>query len=187
MSSLIELTSKIVASHAKKSPMTQEQLLQDMHFIHTALQLIEQGLSSEQQAETPEEPKTPILAIKQAFKKDEVICMVCGKGGFKTLTRHLKTVHDIKPGQYRKQFGIRSTQKLAAKSFSEARRQAAEARGMKDILAKARETRMANIEKKKAAVPAVKAKAPVPAVRKKAAAPAVKKQAQVPTKVTPEQ
>lgn len=187
MPNLIELTSKIVASHAKKSPMSQEQLLQDMHLIHAALQLIEQGVSQEQQSPVPEEPKAPTLTIKQAFKKDEVVCMICGKGGFKTLTRHLKTVHDIKPGQYRKQFGIKGTQKLAAKSFTEARRQAAEARGMKDILAKAREIRMANLEEKKANVPAVKAKAAVPAVRKKAATPVVKKQAQVPAKVTSKQ
>lgn len=96
--------------------------------------------------------------------------MICGKG-FTTLKRHLATAHELTPGQYRKQFGIKSTQKLAAKSYSEARRQSAEARGMKDILAKARETRRANIEarknlpvaKKKAAVPAVRKKAPVPA------------------------
>lgn len=62
-------------------------------------------------------------------------------------------------------------QKLAAKSFSDARRQAAQDRGMTDVLAKARETRMANIAKKKVAVPAVKSKAPVPAVKKKAAVP----------------
>jgi len=98
--------------------------------------------------------------------------MICNKGGFKTLTRHLTTAHNLKPGQYRKQFNIPSTQKLAAKSYSEERSKAAIDRGMVDILAKAREKRMANIEAKKAAVPAVRVKAPVPAVKKKATVPA---------------
>lgn len=164
MPTLIELTAQIVAQHAKKTAMTQEQLLQDLHHIHAALQLMEQGMSPEQQ---PEEPQVPILTIKQAFKKNEVICMICSKGGFKTLTRHLATAHSLKPGQYRKQFNIPSTQKLSAKSSTEARRKMAADRGMVDILAKAREKRMANIEAKKRVV-AVRVKANVPAVKKNA-------------------
>jgi len=172
MPTIIELTTKIVASHAAKTSMTQEQLLQDMHLIHSALKLMEEGNAPTQPEHLPEEPTTPVLTIKQAFKKDEVICMVCGKGGFKTLTRHLSLVHNLKPGQYRKMFGIKITQKLAAKSYSEAMVKAAADRGMTDILAKAREKRMANIEAKKN----------LPAVRKKAATPAVKVKPSVPAK-----
>jgi len=161
MSNLIELTAKIVAQHSSKTAMTQEQLLQDMHLIHTALQIMQDGNIPEHPEQQPSEPQAPTITIKQAFKKNEVICMICNKGGFKTLTRHLSVVHNLKPGQYRKMFGIKSTQKLSAKSFSEAMAKAALDRGQVDILAKAREKRMANIEvktnvvtvKKKAAVP----------------------------------
>jgi len=176
MPTLIELTSKIVSNHAKKTAMTQEQLLQDMHLIHTALQIMQDTNLSEQPEQPPGEPTTPTLTIKQAFKKNEVICMICNKGGFKTLTRHLSTAHNLKPGQYRKMFGIKRTQKLAAKSFSEAMAKAALDRGQVDILAKAREKRKANIEAKKG-VPAVKKKVAVPVVRKKASTPAVKAKA----------
>jgi len=170
MPTLIELTAQIVAQHAKKTAMTQEQLLQDMHLIHTALQLMQDTNLPEQTVQPPVPPTTPTLTIKQAFKKNEVICMICRKGGFKTLTRHLSTVHNLKPGQYRKMFGIKSTQKLAAKSFSEAMAKAALDRGQVEILAKAREKRMANIESKKGVV-AVRVKAPVPAVKFKARVP----------------
>jgi predicted transcriptional regulator len=157
MQTLIELTAKIVAQHAKKTAMTQAQLLQDMHLIHSALQLMDQEVSSDP---LPEEPKTPTLTIKQAFKKNEVICMICNKGGLKTLTRHIRLAHGLKPGQYRKTFGIKGTQKLAAKSFSEAMAKAALDRGQGEILAKAREKRTANIAKKKTSIPAVKVKHP---------------------------
>lgn len=181
MSSLIKLASKIVTKHASKTVMSQEQLLQDLHQVHAALKAMEEGQAVQATELVIEEPKIPVLTIKQAFKKDEVICMVCGKGGFKTLTRHLSLVHNLKPGQYRKQFGIKSTQKLAAKSYSEAMVKAAADRGMTAILAKARETRMANLEakknlpatRKKASAPAVKVKAPVPTKKVKAAVPAV--------------
>lgn len=52
----------------------------------------------------PAEGPKPQLTIKQAFKKDEVICMICNKE-FKTLKRHLTMSHQLKPGEYRKQFG----------------------------------------------------------------------------------
>jgi predicted transcriptional regulator len=90
---------------------------------------------------------------------------LCGKGKMKTLTRHLNMVHNMKPGQYRKQYGIPSKQSLTAKSFSEAIRKMAEERGLGDVLVKAREVRMAKINAKKA-TPAKSAK---PKAAKKAA------------------
>src|SRR6185369_2791663 len=165
MSILLELTAQIVSKHAAKTSMSTEQLLQNIDLIHSALKLIEEGSSPDQPEQQPEEG--PTLTVKQAFKKNEVICMVCNKRGFQTLKKHLTIAHKLTPGQYRKQFGIKSSQKLAAKSFSEARSKAAIDRGMVDILAKAREKRMANIEAKKGVIAARK-KASVPAVRSKA-------------------
>src|SRR6185369_12752713 len=160
MKTLIELVAEIVSSHASNTTMTTDQIVTEIQTIHTALKNLENPLVNPENSEgATEQPKESSITVRQAFKKDEVICMVCQKGGFKTLKKHLSTAHQLTPGQYRKQFGIKSTQKLAAKSFSEARRQAAEARGMTDILAKARATRMANIAKKGAAVTPAKPKA----------------------------
>ena len=75
----------------------------------------------------------------------------------------------MKPGAYKKQFGISSKQALSAKSYSEARRKMAQDRGLADNLAKAREVRMANIEAKKGAAAAKPAKAPAKAAKVKAA------------------
>jgi predicted transcriptional regulator len=146
MKTLLELVTDIVSSHASNTSMTTDQLVQELQTVHAALKNLEQGGSV---TEVPQiaaiESKETILTIRQAFRKDEVICMVCQKGGFKTLKKHLSTSHQLTPGQYRKQFGIKSSQKLAAKNFSDARRKAAEDRGMNDVLAKAREKRMANL------------------------------------------
>ena len=161
MKTILELVTEIVSAHASNTTMTTDQLVQELQTVHNALKNLESGQVVEVAAQqVTEEPKVPALTIKQAFRKDEVICMVCGKGGFKTLKKHLATAHELTPGQYRKQFGIKSTQKLAARSFSESRRKAAEERGMTDILAKARETRMANLKANKtaAAKPAKTAK-----------------------------
>lgn len=90
----------------------------------------------------------------------------------------------MKPGQYKKQFGIPSKQPLTAKSFTEARRQMAMDRGLADNLAKARGVRAANISAKKAApakgkkaAPAKPVKATQPKAEKKGAPAKAKKAA----------
>ena len=175
MATLVEIAAQLVASHASSTPMTSDELLAEIAKVHAALKKLEAG----QGVEGAEEVK-PSLSVKEAFKKNEVVCLVCGKGGFKTLARHLSTAHGMKPGAYKKQFGISGKQALSAKSYSEARRKMAQDRGLADNLAKAREVRMANIEAKKetAAKPAKAAKAPkAPKAPAKAAKPAKAKAA----------
>jgi len=163
MATLVEIAAQIVASHASSTPMTSDQLIFEIGKVHSALKNLEAGES----VEGAEEAK-PSLTVKEAFKKGEIVCMLCGKGGFKTLARHLSTAHGMKPGEYKKQFGIPGKQPLAAKNYSEARRKMALDRGLADNLAKARGVRMANIEAKKVA-PAKAAKAAKPAKAPKAA------------------
>jgi predicted transcriptional regulator len=170
MATLVEIAGQLVAAHAANTKLTTEELIAEISKVHAALQALEAG----QVVDGVEEAK-PALTVKEAFRKNEVVCMVCGKGGFKTLARHLSTAHDMKPGAYKKQFGIPSKQPLSAKSYSESRRAMANERGLADNLAKARDVRMANIEAKKAvtakaekaktlgAVKAPAAKAKVPA------------------------
>ena len=146
MATLLEMTAEIVKAHAGASKLTSEELLGDLEKVYAALQGLGSGLPS-----GTEEAPRPALTVKQAFKKDEVICMVCGKGGMKTLSRHLNSVHNLKPREYRKQFGIRRTQALTATSFTESRRAMAQERGLADNLAKARLVRATNIQARKSA------------------------------------
>lgn len=175
MSTLIEMASEIVSAHVSANQMSTEELLAEIQKVHAALKSLESGQAVEGVATEAK----PALTIKQAFKKDEVVCMVCGKGGFKTLTRHLNQAHGLKPGQYRKQLNIPSSQSLTAKNYSEARRQSALDRGLADNLAKARKVRAENISAAKEPVKVAKpakavkaAKAPKVAKAVKAAKPA---------------
>lgn len=144
---LLELTASIVSSHASMSEMSSDDLLQEIQKVYASLQQLE-GITAE--AAAAPEAKAPAITLKKAFQADQVICMICGKGGMKTLARHLAKVHNMKPGEYRKQFGIPSGQALTAKNFSEARRKMAQDRGLAENLAKAREIRAAKLKAKKA-------------------------------------
>ncbi|HEY6874219.1 MAG TPA: MucR family transcriptional regulator [Geobacteraceae bacterium] len=172
MPTLVELASSIVSSHAATTPMTTDELLQEIQKVHSALQ----GLEAGKEAPAPGEAK-PALTVKQAFKANEVICMVCGKGKMKTLTRHLKLAHGMKPGEYRKQFGISSSQPLSAKALTEARRKMAQERGLADNLAKAREVRAAKLKAKKGPVEKAAPAKPAPKVEKATPAKPVKAKA----------
>ena len=156
---ILELTTDIVTSHASVTAMSTDELIQELQRVFNTLQTLEKGEST---AMPGEEPKAPALTLKKAFQPDQVICMVCGKGGMKTLSRHLAQMHDMKPGAYRKQFNIPSGQALTAKNFSEARKKMAQEMGLANNLARARAIRAEKLKAKKSppAKPAKPAKAP---------------------------
>jgi len=147
MATLLEMATEIVSAHACNTTMTKDELIAEIASVYQALSALEKGETVG--AEQAEETK-PAISAKKSIGKNAITCLICGKS-MKTLTRHLKTAHDLKPGQYRKQFGIPSSQSLAAKSYSESRRQMAIDRGLGEGLAKARAARATKAENKAAA------------------------------------
>lgn len=136
MANLLEMAAEIVAAHASTTPMSKEELMEELTQIHNTLSSLEKGENVEAAGSADE----PAVSRKKAFGKDKITCMICGKS-MKTLARHLKTSHDMKPGEYRKKFDIPRSQPLAAKNYSESRRQMAIDRGLGEKLAKARAAR----------------------------------------------
>lgn len=157
MATLLEMAVEIVAAHASTTNMSKEELIAEISSVYQALVALDKGEALA--AETPAEESAPAISKKKAFGKDKVVCMICGKQ-MKTLTRHIKTAHALTPGQYRKQFDIPRTQSLAARSYSESRRQMALDRGLGEKLAQARQARTA-------AQAAAPAKAPAKTRKKK--------------------
>ncbi|TRO79674.1 MucR family transcriptional regulator [Trichloromonas acetexigens] len=141
MATLLEMAAEIVAAHASTTTMTKEELMTELVELHKTLGALEKGETpAVEGAVADAEAAAPVISLKKAFGKDKVTCMICGKE-MKTLARHLKTAHDLKPTEYRKQFGIPSKQPLAARNYSESRRAMAVERGLGDNLAKARAAR----------------------------------------------
>ena len=188
MANLTELTAQIIAARAAKKEMSTEEFQHEMQMVYSFLKGVEEGNAQPPTQAPVEETKPQKINFKKVFKDNEVICLICNKG-FKALKRHLTVAHDLKPGEYRKQFGIPAKQSLVAKAYSEKWRQAANDRGQGEILAKARAVRAAknvvvpaiNV---KASVPSAKAEAPVSVAKTKVAVPVAKVKAAVPAKVT---
>lgn len=137
MATILEMAADIVAAHASTTNMTKEELVSTLSDVYSALSNLEKG---EAVAAQEADEQAPAITRKKAFGKDKVYCMICGKG-MKTLSRHLKTAHEMTASEYRKQFDIPRSQSLAAKNYSETRRQMAIDRGLGEKLAKARAAR----------------------------------------------
>ncbi len=150
--SLLQMTVDIVASHASMNEISKDDLLLEIDMVFNKLAVLSGGeeLVAEAvtivEAEAPVEVK-PAVPLEAAFGSDKVFCMVCGKG-MKTLKRHISTAHGMKPGQYRKQFGIPSGTPLVAKMYSDQRKSMAKNLNLAERLVKARAART---KKKKAA------------------------------------
>lgn len=140
MATLLEMVTEIVSAHASTTSLSKEELVAELADVYKALSALEKGEEVAMGATVEESVAAPTISRKKAFGKDKVVCMLCGKE-MKTLARHLKTSHDMKPGEYRKQFDIPRDQPLAARAYSESRRQMAIDRGLGDNLAKARAAR----------------------------------------------
>jgi predicted transcriptional regulator len=140
MATILEMTASIIAAHAQTTALTTDDLIGELKKVYAALQAIESGTAIVEETVTAE-AVAPSLTIKQAFKTNEVFCMVCGKGGMKTLTRHLNQVHQLKPAQYRKQFNIPKTQPLMSKAYAIKRKEIAAGMDLGANLEKARAAR----------------------------------------------
>jgi len=149
MSTLIEVAAALVTSQMSRAPMSIDQIISDINKVHRGLTDLESG----KQIDALGNAKP--VSNKDYFLKNEIVCMVCGTRGFKTLGRHLSTAHNMTAAMYRKQFGIPRTQALTSKTYSKARRKSALDRGLGDKLAQARAIRMADIESKKLAAAVV--------------------------------
>lgn len=144
-SQLIALTADIVASHAYTREMSKEELLSEIDVVFAKLASLggtESAAEPSTEAEASEETAVgkPAVPLEAAFGADKVFCMVCGQG-MKTLKRHIKTSHDMMPGQYRKAFGIPAGTPLVAKNYSEARKKMAKDLNLAGRLVKARAAR----------------------------------------------
>jgi len=172
-SNLLELTVDIVTAHASTTELTSDQLIKEIQRVYETLEALNKGTieipieepkkrgrktqepalikePNEPLMDKPQEEKaisqTPVMSIEEAFKPDQVSCMICGKTGMKTLKRHLATAHDLKPGEYKKMFSIPKDQPLAATDYAAKRRQMALDRGLGAKLAAARASKKAKAQ-----------------------------------------
>src|SRR4051794_26364010 len=75
------------------------------------------SLASGSTQQAVEEPKEPAVPIKKSVQPDYIVCLDDGKR-FKSLKRHLRTVYNLTPDQYRAKWGLRPTYPMVAPNYA---------------------------------------------------------------------
>jgi predicted transcriptional regulator len=71
----------------------------------------------------------PAVPVKKSVTPEAVICLCCGQR-FKTLRRHLQTIHQLSPREYRVTFGLKNDYPIVAPNYAAQRSDLAKSLGL---------------------------------------------------------
>ena len=109
-----DLTTSIVSAYVSHNSVRAADLPELIAAVHSALS----GLSGT--AETPAAavaPPSPAVPIKKSVTDDYIICLEDGKK-FRSLKRHIGTVYNLSPEQYREKWGLPRDYPMVAPAYS---------------------------------------------------------------------
>lgn len=110
----IDLTTSIVSAYVSHNSMRAADLPELIASVHSALR----GLSSPIEAPVAASaPPTPAVPIKKSVSDDYIICLEDGKK-FRSLKRHIGTVYNLSPEQYREKWGLPRDYPMVAPAYS---------------------------------------------------------------------
>src|SRR3712207_2761224 len=121
----IELAADIVSAFVSNNSVPVAELPALIGSVHDALTKVANG-STQQPAE---EPKAPAVPIKKSVQPDYIVCLNDGKR-FKSLKRHLRTVYNLTPDQYRAKWGLAHDYPMVAPNYAAARSELAKQMGL---------------------------------------------------------
>ena len=123
--SLVDLTAEIVAAYVAKNTVAQAELPKLIGEVHRALSGTA-GLppSREELAEIK-----PAVTVKKSLTAEYLICLEDGKK-FKSLKRHLRSLYNLSPEQYREKWGLPADYPMVAPNYAQARSSLAKRMGL---------------------------------------------------------
>jgi predicted transcriptional regulator len=122
MEDVLALTAKIVAAHVSHNTVPLAELPGLIHQVHQALT----GVGSSM---TPMVRPEPAVPIKKSVRPDHIICLEDGKK-LKMLKRHIKTVYNLTPEQYRERWNLAPDYPMVAPNYAKQRSQLARDLGL---------------------------------------------------------
>ena len=124
LSELQLLTAKVVASYVGNNTVA----VSDLPSLISNVQNAFRGLGEEKAAPEKTE-QAPAVPIKKSVTPDYIVCLEDGKK-LKMLKRHLKTVYDMTPDDYRVKWGLPQEYPMVAPNYAKARSEMATKLGL---------------------------------------------------------
>ena len=119
---LVTLTADIVAAHVSHNSVAISDIPLLIRSVHGALA----GLGA---SDVPETRQEPAVSIRASVKPDYLVCLEDGKK-LKMLRRHLMTVFNMSPEEYRAKWNLPKDYPMVAPNYTETRRTLAKAIGL---------------------------------------------------------
>ncbi len=123
-SGLIELTADIVSAYVSNNTVSASDVPSLIGEVFSALSRVGTGV-----VVAPSEPAKPAVNPKKSITPDYLICLEDGKK-FKSLKRHLRTMYNLSPEQYREKWGLPADYPMVAPNYAEARSRLAKEMGL---------------------------------------------------------
>jgi predicted transcriptional regulator len=123
-SGLIELTADIVSAYVSNNTVSASDVPNLIGEVYSALSRVGTGIVA-----APAEPAKPAVNPKKSITPDYLICLEDGKK-FKSLKRHLRTMYNLSPEQYREKWGLPVDYPMVAPNYAEARSRLAKEMGL---------------------------------------------------------
>ncbi len=112
----IDIVADLVAAYVSNNSMRASDLPDFITSIHASIQALAKG----EVDVAPAAPPTPAVPIKKSLSQDHIICLEDGKK-FRSLKRHLGTVYNMTPDEYRAKWGLPKDYPMVAPGYSEIR------------------------------------------------------------------
>ena len=121
---VIEWAVEIVSSYVSNNSVPATELPSLLSSVHQSLLKI-----AGEPAEAEKQPPTPAVPIRRSVAEDHIVCLEDGKS-FKSLKRHLQTVHGMSPDEYRTRWGLARDYPMVAPAYAQARSALAKGMGL---------------------------------------------------------
>lgn len=121
---MIELAAEIVSAYVSNNSVPASDLPALIHEVYNALAKV--GTVA---VEVVAEPAKPAVSPKKSVFPDYIICLEDGKK-FKSLKRHLRTLYNMSPEQYREKWGLPAEYPMVAPNYAAARSRLAKEMGL---------------------------------------------------------
>ncbi|AWK85584.1 MucR family transcriptional regulator [Azospirillum thermophilum] len=123
-SELQSLTAKVVAAFVGNNTISVDELPTLINNVQSAFRNL-----GEEKAAPIKVELVPAVPIKKSVTPDYIICLEDGKK-LKMLKRHLKTVYDLSPDEYRAKWGLPAEYPMVAPNYAKARSEMATKLGL---------------------------------------------------------
>jgi predicted transcriptional regulator len=120
----IELAAEIVSAFVSNNSVPMIDLPALIGSVHAALTNVASGTT-----EPPQEELRPAVPIRKSVQPDYIVSLEDGKR-FKSLKRHLRTVYNLTPDQYRAKWGLAHDYPMVAPNYAAARSELAKQMGL---------------------------------------------------------